>query len=457
MSRFQSLIFWFALLALIVLLATGWLTRQSAQSPPNRQEVLFWHFWGGRDRAVVDNVVRQFNESQNHFFVRAVAMPGNNLQAKLFLSITGGDPPDLVNQDDPILADWAKRRIIQPIGSVATQSEIEHLDNWMFDSARRLSQVGQDYFGICNGLDIRALYYNKTLLDQYNLRPPKTLKELDQIATTLTPVAESAAVSHYGYLPDSRRLWAWGYVFGGQFYNSLTDQVEVDSEPIRQATQWMASYSQRYGPDNLAAFRQGDQSLPGKSFPLLPLRADSMVGRYGMMMDGQWRTRDLLDFTNKRKTLGIAAPEFGVCPLPPPLGGRDRAGWVNGNFFVIPTGADCPEGAWEFIRFWIGLDQAEIAAQTCAAGGWIPVSQQVVETKEFQRFLTENRLFRTFVDLANSPNQFPTPAIPGAPMFQRTVESAAYEAMNQPDRPVGPILNQANRRIELQLQRASRK
>ncbi len=456
MNRFQSLIFWFALLALMVLLATGWLTRQSAQSPPNRQEVLFWHFWGGRDRAVVDNVVRQFNESQNRFFVRAVAMPGNNLQAKLFLSVTGGDPPDLVNQDDPILADWAKRRIIQPIRSVATQSEIEHLDKWMFDSARRLSQVGQDYFGICNGLDIRALYYNKTLLDQHNLRPPTTLKELDQIATTLTPVAESAAVSHYGYLPDSRRLWAWGYVFGGQFYNSLTDQVEVDSKPIRQATQWMASYSKKYGADNLAAFRLGDQSLPGKSFPLLPLRSDSMVGRYGMMMDGQWRTRDLLDFTNKRKTLGIAAPEFGVCPLPPPPGGRDRAGWVNGNFFVIPTGADCPEGAWEFIRFWIGLDQAEIAAQTCAAGGWIPVSQQVVETKEFQKFLTENRLFQTFVDLANSPSQFPTPAIPGAPMFQRTVESAAYEAMSHPDRPVGPVLNQANRRIELQLQRARR-
>ena len=100
-------------------------------------------------------------------------MPGNNLQAKLFLSVTGGDPPDLVNQDDPVLADWATRGVIQPIASVATTAQIHQLDQWMFESARRLSKVKQDYYGVCNGLDIRALYYNKTLLDQHGLEPPK--------------------------------------------------------------------------------------------------------------------------------------------------------------------------------------------------------------------------------------------------------------------------------------------
>ena len=454
MSRFRNWISGFVLTCLIALMAVGWLSRETDLPLENRQEVLFWHFWGGRDRAVVNDVVKRFNQSQDRFFVRAVAMPGNNLQAKLFLSVTGGDPPDLVNQDDPVLADWATRGVIQPIASVATTTQIHQLDQWMFESARRLSKVNQDYYGICNGLDIRALYYNKTLLDQHGLEPPKTIEELDRIATALTPDSAAAAAGHYGYLPDSRRLWAWGYVFGGRFYNPQTGQVELDSNPIEQATRWMASYSQRYGPDNLAAFRQGDQSLPGKSFPLLPAQSDSMVGRYGMIMDGQWRTRDLLDFGRKRKQLGLPSPEFGVCPLPPPPAGRSRAGWVNGNFFVIPTGAECPQGAWEFIQFWIGLNDPELAAKTCAAGGWIPVSQRVVETTEFQQFLIQNPLFAEFVDLASSPNQFPIPAVPGAAMFKRTVESAAYEAMSQPDRPVGPILQQANQRIQQQLQRA---
>ena len=74
----------------------------------------------------------------------AVAMPGNNLQAKLFLSVTGGDPPDLVNQDDPVLADWAARGVIQPIASVATTAQVDQLDQWLFEPARRLSKVNQD-------------------------------------------------------------------------------------------------------------------------------------------------------------------------------------------------------------------------------------------------------------------------------------------------------------------------
>lgn len=437
----------------------GLFSKQHVTLPTGRQEVVFWHFWGGRDRSVVDHVVQQFNDSQNQFFVRAVAMPGNNLQAKLFLAVTGGDPPDLVNQDDPILADWAQRGVIQPIETVAKSEEITKLDRWMFQPAQRLSKVNNRYYAICNGLDIRALYYNKTLLEQEGLQPPRTLQDLDQIAAKLTPDAATArAMGLYAYLPDSRRLWAWGYVFGGQFYDATKGLAQVDSGPIQQATRWMADYGLRYGPDNLAAFRQADQSLPGKPFPLLPIQPESMVGRYGLIMDGQWRTRDIVEFTSKRRERGLPCPEFGVCPLPSPTApmvqGRSQAGWVNGNFFVVPAGANCPEGAWEFMQFWIGLNQPKWAAQTCAAGGWIPVSQQVVETETFQQFLIQNPLFATFVELANSPNQFPTPVVPGAAMFKRTVEAAAYEAMSHPEESVTPILKQANQRIQLRLERA---
>ena len=87
--------------------------------------MVFWHFWGGEDRAVVDDIVAQFNDSQQRYRVRAVAMPGNNLQAKLFLAVAGGDPPDIVNQDDPVLADWAKRGVIQPLKNAADSADVD--------------------------------------------------------------------------------------------------------------------------------------------------------------------------------------------------------------------------------------------------------------------------------------------------------------------------------------------
>ncbi len=174
----------------------AWMARASEVSVPpvewtSRNEVIFWHFWGGRDRDVVEDVVRRFNESQHVHYVRAIAMPGNNLQAKLFLSVTGGDPPDLVNQDDPILADWASRGVISPMDSIAPAAAVDRMERFLFKSARELSMVDGRLFAVCNGLDIRALYYNKTLLDQHGLEPPVTIDQLDQIAETLSPASDA--------------------------------------------------------------------------------------------------------------------------------------------------------------------------------------------------------------------------------------------------------------------------
>lgn len=428
-----------------------WQNEQTASVPEGREEVVFWHFWGGKDRAVVAEVVEKFNQSQDKYWVREIAMPGNNLQAKLFLSTTGGDPPDLVNQDDPILADWARRGVIQAMDEIADSGEVQEVSDWMFDSAKRLSTYDNRMYAVCNGLDIRALYYNQTALKQFDCPVPTTIEELDQVANKISPANATTERDFYAYLPDSRRLWAWGYVFGGDFYDAETSRVELATTPIDQAARWMQSYSEKYGAENIAAFRTGDQSLPGKSFPLLPLVDDESIGRYVMLMDGQWRTRDIHAFNRKRSENGLPVIEFGVTALPNPESGRKNAGWVNGNFFVVPQGAKNSEGAWEFIKFWIGFTDAKRAAETCSQGGWIPVSQSVVDSPEFQEFLKQDPLFKKFVELAASPNQFPIPVTPGAPMFKRTVEASAYQLMNQPDTNPNDVLLDAENQIQKHL------
>ena len=49
---------------------------ESAETPARNaaEEVVFWHFWGGRDLAVVEDVVARFNAKQDRYRVRAVAM-----------------------------------------------------------------------------------------------------------------------------------------------------------------------------------------------------------------------------------------------------------------------------------------------------------------------------------------------------------------------------------------------
>ena len=235
-----------------------------------------------------------------------------------------------------------------------------------------------------------------------------------------------------GYLPDPRRLWAWGIVFGGQFYDpeakDSASSITADSPEVLAALEWMASYSRRYGVTNVASFRSGEQALTGSVFPLLADR------RYAVIMDGQWRVRDIA--TAAKADQAKSTDKFAVVPLPPPPSGRKDAGWVNGNFFVIPRRANCKEGAWEFMKFWTGFGGTEAhAAKVCAAGGWIPPSQKVVVQPDYQQALEETPLLRQFVRLARSPNQIPVPSLPVSSIYYQEVNRAAQEVMYRGEDP----------------------
>ncbi|MEN1681710.1 MAG: extracellular solute-binding protein [Planctomycetota bacterium] len=412
--------------AIALLLLLGCSPSARVDDPP-REEVVFWHFWGGEDRPVVDGIVLRFNESQDRYRVRAIAMPGNNLDLKFFLGVAGGDPPDLVNQDDPILADWASRGALTPLDELVDADELAALSQWLFPVARQLSSYDDRLYALPNGLDIRALYYNATWLEELGIDPPATIDELDRLAEAVAPRG-GGALKQVGYLPDPRRLWAWGVVFGGGFWNpeaaTPDEAITLDCAENLAALKWMAAYRDRYGADRMASFRTGDQALTGSSFPLLAGR------RYAAIMDGQWRVRDLAKAAAETPSQGERQDRYSVAPLPTPPGGRSDAGWVNGNFFLVPRGARQADGAWEFMKFWSGFNGNETgAAEACVAGGWMPVSQRVVDEPVFQAMLTRRPLFGEFVRLAASPNQQPTPPLPVASFYYREVNAAVQDVL----------------------------
>ena len=333
-----------------------------------------------------------------------------------------------------------------PLDELATAEELAELSDWLVPAARRLVTYEGRMFGLCNGLDIRALYYNQSLLEEHGLEPPETIEQLDAIASACSLVDADGRRVRFGFLPDPRRLWAWGIVFGGEFYRSASQQVTLTDPGIVAALDWMVDYRRRFGPAEVAAFRQGDQSMPGKTFPLL-------AGRYAVVMDGQWRVRDIANFQAEQRRRGEPVTQFGVTPLPAPPGGRPNAGWVNGNFFLVPRGAQQPHGAWKFMKFWTGFGgQEHQAAQTCIAGGWIPVASAVSQTESFQKFLVDQPLFATFVELSHSPHQVPVPVVPGAPFLKREVEQMAAVAMYKSETASpAELLKQTQSRVRRQL------
>ena len=92
------------------------------------------------------------------------------------------------------------------------------------------------------------------------------------------------------------------------------------------------------------------------------------------------------------------------------------------------------------------------------SGGWIPVSQAVVDQPTFAQFLEEEPLFQNFIDLAGSQNQYPVPVIPGAPFFNNEVKNVSEAAMASPTKPdLARMLEDAQKRIQLHIDRAGKR
>lgn len=411
--------------AAILILALGGLgvwraVQPTSSAPPGRERVVFWHFWTDKKwRPVVESIVKGFNGSQDRFWVDPLAVIESKLEMKFYMAVAGGKAPDVLLQDNQIIPDWAHRGVIVPIDSMLPPDERKELLEWLYPIARKIGTYDGKLYGLCTAIDIRAIMFNAEHLRAAGGDPsklPETLDEFTALCHRLSRFDEGGELEGVGYLPNPKRLWMWAPVFGGRFFDRESGRVTSNEPAVVRALEWMSSYSSRYGVETIAAFRSGDDQILGFDFPF-------SHERYSMILAGQWRVHDMHEFSPEM--------EYGVGALPPPKGGRSKAGWANGNFFVVPKNSRNAEGALAFMKYWSGFGSREgSAAEICKMGGWIPASPRVAADPTFRKYCTEFPGFARFVELASSKNLITTPSVPVQAFFYDRINQAADEAMH---------------------------
>jgi multiple sugar transport system substrate-binding protein len=187
-------------------------------------------------------------------------------------------------------------------------------------------------------------------------------------------------------------------VFGGSFYDERTAQLTINTPANLRALTWLADKQKELGYDKVVRF-QAMLNTGGFStqWPFIS-------GQYSIAVDGQWRVEQLAKF----------APdlEYRTAPVPPAKNGKTHAGWSNGNFMIIPKGARQAQGAWEFIKFWSGVDNPARAAEFYTWGGWLPLTPKIAESPIYQAYVKKYPQFKTFLDVLPSENIQVTPPVP---------------------------------------------
>lgn len=337
----------------VALLATGCTAGPAADGPV---ELTFWHGYTEADGDVLEQIVADFNESQDRVVVTTEINPWAVIDDTLLPALSAGNGPDIVAMPAERLPVYADR------GAFVA------LDDFYADPANNASDVNPGAvdmvtvdgtaYGVPTGFVPLAVYYNKALFAAAGItEPPATWDEWVETAEALTVDANSDGTpEQYGVvLPDhatvANGLWpSLFYGNGGEIVEG-GDTAVIDS------------------PENLETLQfWQDAIVNGKISPtgVDGIEADGIfsAGQAAMTIGGPWM-------------VFIAADndiDYGIAPIP--AGPEAQAASAIGVSMAITDTDDDAKAAaaQEFFAYFLN-DENSVAWSL--GSGWPPLRTSI--------------------------------------------------------------------------------
>jgi len=435
---------WFSIAFVAIVTVVVFATNQSTpRRYPARIPVRFWHRWQGDWEKQVQKIVDAFNESQDKYEVIALSTPASGADSKFIMGVIGGDPPDVMSMWNGAIPNMADNGFLTPLETLMSPEEKKAYFNDSYPVIRDSGMYKGRVYGITIGSDLYALYVNVKQCREAGLDPdhfPTTLEELERWGDKLNQYDKNGNLTRLGFVLSSLDYIA--YLFGGGFYVHPDGTYDLNTPQNLRALQRIVDERKKLGFEKVLRFNAGLKNSAGAAaWPF-------MTGDLSITFDGQWRVEELRKF---RPDL-----EYRVYPVPPPAqNGKPLAGTISGNFMIVPSSAKQKEGAWEFIKFWSGLDDPNRAAKFYNLGGWLPLSPAVTNSPNFQAWLKENPQFKAFLQILASPNCKPMPAIANLQFLNDQISRAEDQAVRGTVTPKQALEElEANYKKELDRRRA---
>lgn len=331
----------------IFLLALGCHTRP----PDDRVHITYWEKWTGAEGAAMQQVVDQFNRSQNRIAVEYLAVSA--VDRKTLVATAGGDPPDVAGLWIFNVFSFSDRDALMPLDDFIRAEGLtsrQWLDRYYPVYADMCHYRGT-IWAVPSTPATTALHWNKQLFREAGLdpnRPPRTLAELDEFAEKLTKRDPATGqITQLGFLPQEPGWFAWAFPqwFGGGYLRN--NQIVIGELPENLACyRWVESYSRQYGLDQIRSFSSGFGTFASPQNPF-------MSGKIAMVLQGVWMENYLNQFA--------PGMDYGVAPWPAVVPGQDNFTVADADMLAIPRGSKHPREAWEFIKF---ISTANPAAQS---------------------------------------------------------------------------------------------
>ncbi|MBA4493833.1 ABC transporter substrate-binding protein [Paenactinomyces guangxiensis] len=364
-------------------------------------EIEFWYSLGGELGKVLQEQVKQFNESQNEVKVKAV-FQGDYYEnhQKLLTSIAAKNAPDVSMIEVASVASFADNGVLENLKPYAEgkngTDEQDFVKGLMGNSYYKGQWVAVPY-----NRSTPLLYVNKDMLKKAGLNPegPKTWEELRQYAQKLTQ-KNGNQVTRWGFETPIDIWFYEGLVFqnGGRILSEDGKQPMFNQpDAVEPVKFW-----------NELIYQDKTMKMPpGEKYNAWDVaKSDFINQKVAMIFTSTGDLRYLSDqakfevgtaFMPKQKTYGA------------PTGGA--------NLVMLATSPkEEKEAAWKFIKW---MTETEQTIQFSQKTGYMPVRQSAIDSEEMKAYYKENPNFKVAVDQLQYAQ--PRPVSPAYKELQETI------------------------------------
>lgn len=339
----------------ILLLISAIMILAGCASESEATEILFWTPFSGPDGANMQQIVDDYNESQDVYEVKMEIIPNADYYTTLDTTLTSEDSakPDVMIMHGDQIYTYAQKGLIMPL----SETELSDFDMSIFaESAMEGVTVDEVTYGVPLDVHPMVMYYNKDVLAAAGYtKPPTTGDEfLEMAIATTDPETGVYGAPIPPLWPQNFLLPTLVYQMGGTLFTE-DGQPNFTDPAIAEALALEYSWIYEYGisPTNLVADEDWTMFISGKA---------------AFTFNGPW-------MMNQATEAGI---NYGVAPVP--QFGETNAVWAGSHNFVIPTGtsAEKQAGVEDFVNY------VQANGESWAESGQAPASSITQSSEEFQ-------------------------------------------------------------------------
>ena len=183
--------------------------REAQEAPLVTGEIVLWHAYRGQEQKALEKLVATFEKANPKAKVRVLPVPFDAYVDKITVTVPQGNGPDVLIFAHNMIGEWVRRGLLMPLGN---QYPPDELKRFLPFTVKALVHKGNLY-GLPLAYKSLVMFYRTDKLKE----PPKTVAELEKIATELSDRSNADDPS-YGWLYPAAALYqhaAWLHAFGG--------------------------------------------------------------------------------------------------------------------------------------------------------------------------------------------------------------------------------------------------